>query len=148
MKLKDALRYMFRLFCAVTTFELLFIATLGVIDNAVFGFEARELYKIPFVAFMSVLPVLVMIRSETAPRSEWIIRKALHFVLTAGTVFALLIYFQWIDRQNVLFVAVFFLVLYVAAYAVQEIRAKRLADALNERINATREAGRASREAD
>jgi len=144
MKLKDALRFMFFLFCAVSTFETLFIATLGFINNDIFVFEAKELYKIPFVAFMSVLPVFVMIRSETAPRPEWIARKALHFILTAGVVFTLLIYFKWIDKQNVLLVAIFFLFIYITAFAVQEIRAKRLADAINKRINAFHESENAT----
>ena len=135
MRLKEALRFMFFVFCLVTTLETLFIATLGLLGTG-FTFEASELFQIPLVAFLSALPVLILIRSETASRTEWIIRKAAHFALTAGAVFGMLIYFGWLDKQNALFVVLFFLIVYAAAYIIQELRAKQLADEINKRLSA------------
>jgi hypothetical protein len=135
MKPIDALKFMFYLFCMVTTFETLFIAALGLFDPDI-TFAARELFKIPLVALLSALPVMILIRSETASRTEWLIRKALHFTLTAGIVFGMLIYFDWLDKKNAPFVILFFLILYAAAFVIHEIRAKQLADELNKRIDA------------
>ena len=145
MKLKDALKFMFVLFCVITTFETLLIAVLGAVDSMGFSFEARELYKPALVALAGVLPVLILVRRENAPRKEWMLRKALHFLLTAGAVFWLLIYFGWLEANNALIIMIFFLVIYISAYTVSGVRAKRLAERLNERINAFRDSENATR---
>ena len=144
MKLKDALKLMFFLACVVTTFQILFIATYVMISGADFTLRAAELYRVCFIGFSCVLPVLLFVRNETARRAEIIVRKALHFFLTAGIVFGLLIYYQWMDTKNALFIALFFLALYFSALAFGEIRQKRLADKINERINAFHDTENAS----
>ncbi len=144
MKLKDTLKYMFHIFCVITTFETLFIATESLINDSNFVLNAWELYKILIIAFTSVLPMLIFVRSETASRMGMIIRKVIHFVLTSGIVFSLLIYFKWMDAKNAVFIALFFLSIYIPAHIIGEIRAKQLADKLNERINAFHKAENAT----
>ena len=144
MKLKAALKNMFTLFCIITTFETIFIASISWLPDQNFIFNARDLFKIPFVAFAGVLPVLILVRSEKTPRAELMIRKTLHFILTAGVVFGLLIYFGWMDMTNAVFIAAFFLAIYIPATVVQEIRAKKLADQLNAKINAFHKAENAT----
>ncbi|MCL2335791.1 MAG: DUF3021 family protein [Firmicutes bacterium] len=144
MKLKAALIFMFHLFCAITTFETLFIAVNGALGSITLTLEAKELFKIPFIAFMSVLPVLLLVKAEKISRTEIMIRRAIHFVLTAGIVFGLLIYFKWLDTANAVIIAVFFLAIYATASIVKEIQAKKLADKLNERINAFHKAENAT----
>ena len=135
MRLKEALKFMFYIFCMVTTFETLFIAALGLADREMI-FTARELFKIPLVAFLSALPVFILVGRDTAPRTEWVIRKVAHFTITAAIVFGLLTYFSWLDKQNAFFVILLFLALYAAAYIIQEIRAKQLAAEINKRLTA------------
>ena len=138
MKLRAALKFMSVLFFAITTFEILFIAALGFIIDSSLTFMARELYRIPLIALLSVMPVLIMVRDEKASRAEWIVRKVLHLLLTAGIVFFMLIHYKWMDRDNALFIISFFSVVYVAGCVFEEFRAKRLADRLNARIKAIR----------
>jgi hypothetical protein len=136
MKLIDALKSMVRLFCVITTFEVMFIAALGAYIEKGFTLEAWELIKIPFVAFVSVLPILILVRSEKAPRWEYFARGALHLALTAFAVFSSLYLFGWIDSANMVFTAFFFVAIYLSAFAAENIREKRLADKFNERIKA------------
>ena len=144
MKQKRTLRFMFHLFCTITTFETLFITMDGLIGSGEFLLSSRDLFRIPFVAFMSVLPVPILLHRKDAKRVERVIRNATHFILTAGIVFGLLIYFKWLDAGNAAAVAAFFLVIYGSATAIAEIRAKKLADKLNERLSAFHDAENAT----
>lgn len=144
MKLNEALKFMFYLFCVITTFEVLFVAISSSILAPNLLFDMWDLLKLPFVAFSSVLPVLILVRRETAPRMELRLRKVLHFVLTAAVVSGLLIYFGWMYATNAIFIAAFFLAIYIAASVIQEIREKKLAQKLNKQINAFHDAENAT----
>jgi uncharacterized membrane protein len=86
---------------------------------------------------MSSLPVLIFVCKPTTSRVQALLRKIAHFVLTGGIVFSLLIYFGWMDTKNVVFIILSFLCVYIPLYIVQEIRDKKTAAQINERINAT-----------
>jgi hypothetical protein len=135
MKLTYAFKFMFFLFCVITTAVMIFVSVTGLIfdkDNiAVYV----DMLKIPLVAFCSVLPVMIYIGSDKAGRTGMRIRNGLHFVLTAGIVAGLLIYFGWMETSNAIFIVILFLAIYISAHTFQEIQSKKLADKLNERIN-------------
>jgi len=136
MKLKDALKTIFHLFCALTTFILLFIAIQGTFLNREASFDGVDLFKLISVSFVSVLPSLIFVGQETASRRKVIILRIIHFVLTAGAVFGCLIFYDWIDSASAVITVIFFLIVYITASVIIEIRDKKLADKLNERINA------------
>jgi hypothetical protein len=128
MKLKEAFKFMFHLFCATTTCIIIFIALTS--------YDSLSLLRIPAVAFAGALPVLIFVHGEKASRAEIIVRKVLHFILTAGIVGGFVIWFGWVDGANAVLVGAFFLAVYVGVYVVSEVRAKRFTDRLNERLNA------------
>ena len=139
MKLKYALKFMFFLFCVVTTFQVLLVGVVNIIlenDNTM---TFWDMLKLPLVSFASVIPTLIFVRGKTnkqQTRAEAVILPILHFALTAGLVFGLLIYFGFMDAANAAILVAFFLAIYIPAYIFQELRDRKLAKQLNERINA------------
>ena len=136
MKLINMLKSMFLLFCAISTFMFFFIAVQAVCFDPGFSLDGRGMLKVLLIALASVLPVLIFYCKETISREELLLRRALHFFVTAGIVLGLQITIGWMDAANAVYVVIVFLLIYIAAYTVLEIRAKKLADKLNERINA------------
>lgn len=136
MSLKQWLKTLFLLFCCVTTFLLLLIALQGVFLYPDLALGGMDMLKLMSISFASVLPSLIFLGSEKASRLKVIFLRILHFILTAGTVFGLQIIYGFMDATNAVYVAIVFLVIYTTAYIIIEIREKRLADRLNEKINA------------
>ncbi|MCL1851452.1 MAG: DUF3021 domain-containing protein [Peptococcaceae bacterium] len=135
MKPLDAVKFMFILFCVITTGQVLFMALIPLFSED-FIFTAQDLYKIPLVAVLGTLPVILLIHKDTAPKTEIILRNALHFILTATLVLGSLIYLGWLDAESAVGITVFFLALYIGVWVVNIKQARKLADKLNERINA------------
>jgi hypothetical protein len=139
MSLKKELKLLFFLFCIITTCECLFVGIFSLITSRDALFDAWFLIELPFIAFLSVLPTLILWRSETVPRVELIIRRALHFVLTAGIVCGLTIYIGWMDAvSTVVITMAFFLAVYIPVFFIAERRARSLARKINEKIDALR----------
>ena len=139
MKLKYALKFIFVLFCVITTFQVLFIGIINTVLGSDIMFSMQALLQLPLISFAGVLPVLLFVRGRTKnppSRTTAIILQALHFILTSGAVFGLLIYFKWLDATNAALIIAFFLGIYIPAYIFQELRDRKLARQLNERINA------------
>jgi hypothetical protein len=141
--MKKTLLFMFRLFCAITAFETMFIGWAGLVDSE-FTLQAAELFKIPFIAFMSVLPVFVTVTKGEPSKLELRIRGSIHLILTAAIVATLLIYFGWLHTKNAIIIAVFFFAIYIPAKIIFERHDKKLADKMNERINAFHKAENAT----
>jgi len=144
MSLKEELKFMFHLFCAITAFETIYMAIAAFVNGEGFTFTARDLYKIPLVALFGVIPVLILVRKEQVPKTELILRRILHFIITAAVVLGSLVYFGWLVVANAIVIIVFFLAIYIGAYVVESVREKQLADKINERINAFHEAENAT----
>ena len=146
MKLAYALKFMFVLFCVITAFQVLFVGIVNIALNNDVMFSMRDLLKLPLISLAGVLPTLIFIRTKTKPpsKAESIIKSVLHFILTAGGIFGLLIYFKWLEPANAVFIVTFFLVIYIPAYIFQELRDRKLARQINERINAFHEAENAT----
>jgi len=136
---KDVIKTLFHLFCGITTALVLFIGIQGALIASDFSFNGWDMLRLLSVSLSSSLPSLLVLGQESKTRGKGVLLITLHFILTAGAVFGLLILYEWIDASTAFFTVVFFLALYIAAYTILEIRAKRLARILNERINAFHE---------
>jgi len=141
MKLNELLKVMFHLFCAVTTFLLLFMGLQGALLDIYSAdgpaFRGLDLLKLISIGFCSVLPTAIFYgNNNNATRVKAAILYAVHFILTAGAVFALMLIYRWIDTANAMFVFLTFLVIYLAAHIVIEMRARKLAADINKKLNA------------
>jgi len=138
MKLKAALKFMLISACCATTFQVLVLSFASFImrDSAEVIY-LRDIYIFPLVGFLSALPVLLFVRRESAPRWEWNVRRVLHLLFTMGLVFGTLLYFEVLPPENIGVALGFFLVLYTILFIIGGIRAKKLADQINERISAS-----------
>ena len=134
MRLKETLLFMALMFCVIVTFQVIFTAiycaVADVSDNTINA--AHTL----LIAFSSTLPTLIFLGGSKFHRVWLIARSVLHFILTAAIVFGLLVHFQLINASNAVFVATLFLGIYIIGYVIQEMKAKKTADALNKRISA------------
>ena len=136
MTLKNALKTMVISFCAATTFQVaaVSLATLVAGDNYAHMMPPVELYVFLLVGVLCALPVLVLVRSEAAPRWEWRVRRVLHLLLTGGLTFGALAYFGWVTPENLWWPIGIFLFLYAALSVIDAVHAKRLADRINKKI--------------
>ena len=137
---KDVLKVLFNLFCGITTALILFLGIQGAFFVPDFSFNGWDLIRLLSISLASTLPTLLILGRESATRGKWVLLLVLHFVLTAGAVFGLLMIYQWINAATALYTILMFLGIYVVAYIALEIRARRLARMLNEKINAFHEA--------
>jgi len=143
---KDILKVVFNLFCGITTALILFLGIQGAFFVRDFSFNGWDLIKLLSVSLASTLPTLLILGRESTPRGKWVFLLAVHFVLTAGAVFGLLMIYEWINAATALYTILMFLGIYVMAYIALEIRARRLARMLNEKINAFHEAENEARD--
>ena len=137
---KVELKILFFLFCSITTAIVLFVGTQAVISADDITFTGFDLLKLVSVSFASTLPSLIFVCQQSASRKKVIILSATHFILTAGSVFGLLVLYEWINATTAIYTVLCFLIVYVTAYTVIEIRGQRLAKRLNDKINAFHEA--------
>jgi len=137
---KESVKILLILACCITTFQVIFIGMLGVLITPDISFGGWDLLKIASISFTSTLPSLILIGRNKDSRLKKMLMFAVHFILTAGIVFGLLILYEWINAITALYTALMFLCLYVAAHVIIEIRSRRLAKKINERINAFHEA--------
>ena len=140
MKIKDAVKLMIAVAGAATVFQTILISVFArFIDNTDATIYAHDLYQLPLIGVISALPILIFVRSQTASQLEWIIRRILHFVLTTVLVFGALLRFGWIyaQTQNAIIAFIVFLIAYTIMTIFGTVRANKLADKLNERINAS-----------
>jgi hypothetical protein len=136
MKLKDMLASMFHIFCVITTFMLLFIGLQTVFFNPETVLYGYDMLGLIFTAFVSVLPTLIFVGKDKTSYKGILFLRAVHFILTAGIVLGCVIYFEWVNTLNAVYYLIVFLVIYIIANIFSAIRNKKLADKLNERINA------------
>ncbi|MCL2702906.1 MAG: DUF3021 domain-containing protein [Defluviitaleaceae bacterium] len=136
MKLKDTIKKMMLLFCVINTALFTTTAVTGILMDIEIVMNTSAILHYILISLSSVLPMLIFLGQESASRGKEIVIRALHFILTAGAVFGLMVYYGIINAANALFVVLVFLVIYAAAYTVLAVRDRKLADKLNERISA------------
>jgi len=135
--MRERLKFAFYLFCVITTAQVIFISVLSevAVDN-------RILYGIIITAFVGVLPgiifntIFTIYTVEMSRRIYFFITGA-HFILTASLVFTSLNHFGVLNQYNTIRVIIGFLIIYIGIQITLEMRAKKTADELNKRINAT-----------
>ena len=140
MSIKAALKYILILFCFCTTFIFFITGVIAVFISPDTLIDGRHILNALFLAFAATIPTLVFVGGENASRRGIFIRRAIHFFLTAGIIFGCLTYFEWMDATNIIYIILTFLIVYIVGTIITEIREKKLADKLNERINAFHEA--------
>ena len=139
MRLNYALKFMLVLFCVITTFLVIITGVVNWILDKDDVITMWEMLRFLLISFAGVLPTLIFVRGETKKppsRVEAIILPTLHFFLTAGIVFGLMVYFRLIDATNAVIFIIFFITLYISVYIFQVLRDRTLAEQLNKRINA------------
>jgi hypothetical protein len=140
MRLKDMLVSMFYTACVITTCMIFFIGLYLVLFTPHLILDGRDMLGVIFTAFVSVLPTLVFAMKDKMSYKGVLFLRTIHFILTAGIVFGSMMYFKWLNILNaVYFISVFFIV-YIVVNVISTIRDKKLADKLNERINAFHDA--------
>jgi len=144
MTLKEALRFMFLLFCVIVAFQLGYFAVVALMAYPHPSLHLRDILRMLQLAALGVLPIPILIQKETASYKETLIRRGIHFVLTAALVFGALAHFQWIDMDSVGVIVGFFFTIFLVAYFL-DIQAQYLANQLNKRISAFRKAENANR---
>jgi hypothetical protein len=136
MKIKETLRKMAFLFVNLYTSVLMVLAAITVIIGGTLSFGAWDLLKMGCVTLAGVLPTFMFAFTEAATKTVYRLLTRLHFALTGGMVFGLLIFFGWINLQNAAVIAVVYIVVYIVNSVLVNIRDRHLADKLNERLNA------------
>ena len=144
MKLKTAIKFVLISSCAATTFQAIAVSLFAALSNSTEVIYLRDLYTIPAIGILSALPVLIFVRRESAPRWEWILRRVLHLLLTAGPIFTALWYFGWVSLENLWFTLSIFLSMYIVLSIISETRTKKLANQINARIRASHDSENAS----
>ena len=127
--------FMLVLFCAITT--LLVLLTILMYFLGDFSTMAPlHLLNFLIIAFLTTLPTLIFLISVTRSRFWHYFQLVAHFLLTAGILYSLLIYFDYIHIRNAVIITLTYIVFYAIVLTVQESRSKKLAHKLNERIAA------------
>jgi len=100
MDLKTGLKWIFFLFCIVTTFQLI----LTVILTGLIGIPLGQtiycrtcLIELMVISLASTLPTLILVQGKIFAWIPMTLRRAIHFLLTFSAVCGLLIYFNWYD---------------------------------------------------
>jgi hypothetical protein len=140
MKLKDMLVSMFYTACVITTSMVFFIGLYLVLFTPHLIFDGRDMLGLIFTAFAGVLPTLIFVGKDKMSYKGVLFCRAIHLVLTAGIVFGCVMYFEWINTLNAVYYLIDFFIIYIVANVVSTIRDKKLANKLNERINAFHDA--------
>ena len=122
---KDGLKWVFFLFCTIFTFQILFAI---VIVDGVFNahlapsiFSYKHLMETMLIALISALPALIFVQSKVFLWMPMWVRRAVHFLLTFGAVFGVLLYSDAYDMSGwFLLPFLFFLIIYVFAILFYE----------------------------
>ena len=134
MKLEKVLKLIPILFCIATTF---FFFVLGIQSFFLFPetvFSGRDILSGILMTFTTTLPTFILVQKENSSALERIIRLTLHFIISGGIAFSFLIYLGYLVIETVLYAIAVFIFMYIVGYVIMEIRDRKLAAKLNERI--------------
>ena len=135
MKLEKVLKLVPILYCIVTTIFFFILGVQSVLFFPGIILNGRDILNGMLLTFLSLLPVFILVYKENASRLERFLRHTIHFLLSGSIVFGFLIYFGYLIVETAAFAIAVFIFMYVAGYAIMEIRDRKLAAKLNERIN-------------
>jgi hypothetical protein len=129
------LSWYFLAFCVINTFITLFVAAVLYIYFPGESITPDYILKIPLLSFCSVIPALILFSKKDPSRSEFIVRRILHFIFTVAVVVGLLILFGWLEARQLPFFITFFMLIFCTTTYIGFRGEKKLADRINEKIN-------------
>jgi hypothetical protein len=132
--MKKKLKWYFLAFCVINTCITLFIAARFYFLSDADTITIDYLWKIPLLAFCSVIPAFVLFSKDNPSHREFIIRRILHFIFTAGIVVGLLLIYGWLETSYLMWFVLFFLAVFFTVTYVGFRDEKKLADKINEKI--------------
>ena len=135
MKLEKALKLFPILFCVVTTFFFFMLGIQSLFFYPQAMFTGRDILSGMLMTFTTTLPTFILVQKENSSSLERIIRLTLHFIISGSIAFGFLIYLGYLIVETALYAIVVFIAMYIIGYVIMEIRDRKLAAKLNERIN-------------
>jgi hypothetical protein len=124
----------FLMFCVINTFITLFVAVIFAVWNPGEMLAADYLWKIPLLAFCSVIPAMVLFTKKEPSRREFIVRRILHFFFTALVVVSILLIYGWLSAAFLIWFIIFFFLVFFTVTHLGFREEKKLADKINEKI--------------
>jgi hypothetical protein len=124
----------FLMFCVINTFITLFVAVIFAVWNPGEMLTADYLWKIPLLAFCSVIPAMVLFTKKEPSRREFIVRRILHFLFTALVVVGILLIYGWLSAEFLIWFIIFFFIVFFTVTHLGFRGEKKLADKINEKI--------------
>jgi amino acid transporter len=122
------------MFCIINTFITLFVAVIFVVFNPGEMLTADYLWKIPLLAFCSVIPAMVLFTKKEPSRREFTVRRILHFLFTAAVVVSMLLIYGWLSFEFLIWFIIFFLIVFFTVTHIGFRGEQKLADKINEKI--------------
>jgi len=133
--MEKALKLFPVLFCVVTTFFFFILGLQSVLFYPAAVFTGKDVLGGMLMTFMTTLPIFILVQKENSSNVERIIRLSLHFIISGCIAFGFLIYLGYLVVETAIYAIIAFVIMYVAGYVIMEIRDRKLAAKLNERIN-------------
>jgi len=139
MSLREVLKFIFFLFCSITTVFVVSVAILFrfIVERQVVLNEAFFI-QVLAIALVCSLPTLVLVHKEFAKRKEVILRNVIHFILTISLMLGLLNHFNWFNAIFVTTSLIVFSIIYTIAQILWNMQSKTLANEFNKRIDELR----------
>jgi hypothetical protein len=122
------------MFCVINTLITLFVAFIFAVFYPGQPLTADYLWKIPLLAFCSVIPAIVLFTKKEPSKREFIIRRILHFFFTAIVVVGLLLIYRWLSLTFLIWFIIFFFFVFFAVSQIGFSAERKLADKINEKI--------------
>ena len=136
MTLKKALQLTPILFFFATTFFFLILGIQATFLYPDMSLSGSEILKCLLMTFTLSLPTYILVYKENASLLERIIRVILHFITTAVLSATFLIHLGFLVMETAIYAFIVFAVMYAVGYTFMELRDRRLAAKLNEKISA------------
>ena len=134
MTFRKVLKLIPVMFCTVTTIFFFILGIQSIIFFPDVVFKGPDILFFLFMTFLTTLPTFILIQKDTASRLERIIKQILHFLVSGCLVFGFLIYLGYLIMETAIYAIIMFSFMYIAGYVIMEIRDRKLAAKLNERI--------------
>jgi amino acid transporter len=122
------------MFCVINTLITLFVAVIFAAFSPGEDLTADYLWKIPLLAFCSVIPAMVFFTKKEPSRREFIIRRVLHFLTTALVVVGILLIYRWLSVTFLIWFIIFFIFVFFTVTHIGFSMERKLADKINEKI--------------
>jgi hypothetical protein len=122
------------MFCVINTFVTLFVAAIFAVFYPGQDLTADYLWKIPLLAFCSVIPAMVLYSDKEISKREFIIRRILHFLFTALVVVGLLLIYRWLSLSFLIWFIIFFVFVFFVVTQIGFSVERKLADKINKKI--------------